>query len=173
MVSHLKTVTHKGCKIAAQKKFVFERILQGSGGYTTRIRRLYNKDQEVISRIFFGTGATIRIGREMFCLPYAWLLGLKSQIMTLSKFFWKSYFLGHCSFTQLCCHVENFRWNLKYLWRSYNYFGVYKLENIHLNSSLVKGMVLVFCTLFWDIIRQFFLLVRENLQQLSYHNFAN
>ena len=25
---------------------------QGSGGYTTRIRRLYNKDEEVISTIF-------------------------------------------------------------------------------------------------------------------------
>ena len=30
-----------------------EVIQQESGGYTTRIRRLYNKDQEVISRIFW------------------------------------------------------------------------------------------------------------------------
>ena len=35
---------------------------QGLEGYTTRIRRLYNKDQEVISRIFFAMGATICIG---------------------------------------------------------------------------------------------------------------
>ena len=73
MVSNLKTFTNKGCKIAAQ--FVFflfwEVIQQGPGGYTTRIRRLYNKDlevinkdQEVISRIFFGIGATIRIGQK-------------------------------------------------------------------------------------------------------------
>ena len=27
-------------------------IFQGSAGYTIRIRRLYNKDQEVISKIF-------------------------------------------------------------------------------------------------------------------------
>ena len=48
-----------------------EVIKKGSGGYTTRIRRLYNKDQEVISRIFIGIVATLRIGREMLCLPYA------------------------------------------------------------------------------------------------------
>ena len=67
MVSHLKAFTNIGCKIAVQEKFVFGRILQGSGelynknqevtqqgseGYTTRIRRLYIKDQEVIKRIF-------------------------------------------------------------------------------------------------------------------------
>ena len=73
MVSHLKTFTNKGCEIAAQKRKGFfegnldlinyyslsqfckdqEVIHQGSAGYTTRIRRLYNKDQEVISRIFW------------------------------------------------------------------------------------------------------------------------
>ena len=64
VVSHLKTFTYKGFKFAAKKKVLFsglfrlslsliiKSILQGSGGYTTRIRRLYNKDQEVISRIF-------------------------------------------------------------------------------------------------------------------------
>ena len=57
MVSDLKTFTRKGCKIAAQKSFFGqfcmdqEVIQQGSGGYTTRIRRLHNTDQEVISRI--------------------------------------------------------------------------------------------------------------------------
>ena len=66
MVSHLKTFTSKGCRIAGRKKVSFwanfarirrlynkyhEVILQVSGGYTTRIRRLYNKDREVISRI--------------------------------------------------------------------------------------------------------------------------
>ena len=45
-------------------------IQQGLGGYTSRIRRLYNKDQEVISRIF-DIGATIHIGREMLRLLYA------------------------------------------------------------------------------------------------------
>ena len=48
MVSHLKTISNKGCKIAVQKKIVFGQILQGRIGYTTRIRRLYNKDQEVM-----------------------------------------------------------------------------------------------------------------------------
>ena len=41
MVSDLKTFAHKGCKIAAQ------------------------------NRNFFCIGATIRIGREILCLPYA------------------------------------------------------------------------------------------------------
>ena len=56
MVSHFKTFTNKGCKIAALQKRLFlgefcqdqEVIQQGSGGYTKKIRRLYNKDQEVI-----------------------------------------------------------------------------------------------------------------------------
>ena len=46
---------YKGCKIAVQKKVVFgqfckdqEVVQQGSVGYTTSIRRLYNKDQDVI-----------------------------------------------------------------------------------------------------------------------------
>ena len=33
-----------------KKKDFFGPILQGSDGYTTRIRRLYNKDQEVIKQ---------------------------------------------------------------------------------------------------------------------------
>ena len=37
-------------KIAAQKKLVFGQILQGTWGYTARIGRLYNKDQEVIQQ---------------------------------------------------------------------------------------------------------------------------
>ena len=37
---------------------------------TRKFRRLYNKDQEVFTRIFLGIGASIRIGREMHCLPY-------------------------------------------------------------------------------------------------------
>ena len=64
MVSDLKTLTNKGCKIAAcKKKGLFlgdfcndqEVIKQGSGGiqqrsggYTAGIRRLHNKDQEVM-----------------------------------------------------------------------------------------------------------------------------
>ena len=58
-----------------------EVIQQGSGSYTTRIRRFYNKDQEVIQQgsggykqDFFGIGATILIGGKMLCLPYAWFL---------------------------------------------------------------------------------------------------
>ena len=50
-----------GVKLPSQKKGFFwgefckdqEVIQQGSAGHTTRIRRLYNKDQEVVSRIFF------------------------------------------------------------------------------------------------------------------------
>ena len=53
MVSDLKTFAHKGCKIAAPKKPGF------CGEFC------------LTSRIFVGIGATIRIGREMLCLPYA------------------------------------------------------------------------------------------------------
>ena len=46
----LKLLLTKGVKLPHTKKLVFGRILKGSGGYTTRIRRLYNKDQEVIQQ---------------------------------------------------------------------------------------------------------------------------
>ena len=52
VVSHCKTFGHKGCKIASQRKNSF----------------LANF--ALLAR-FFGIGATIRIGREMLCLPYA------------------------------------------------------------------------------------------------------
>ena len=55
MVFDLNTFAHKGCKIAAQKKFNFRWILP------------YYQD-------LFGIGATIRIGREMLGLPYAGFL---------------------------------------------------------------------------------------------------
>ena len=82
MVSNLKTFTNKWCKFPAHFFFFFfslaklgvvnhlslsqfskdqEVLQQGSGGYTTRIKRLYNKDQEVIQQ---GSGSyTIRIKR--------------------------------------------------------------------------------------------------------------
>ena len=47
--SHIrKLLLTKGVKLPPKKKFVFGQILQGSGGFITRIRRLYNKDQEVM-----------------------------------------------------------------------------------------------------------------------------
>ena len=49
--SHIwKLLLIKGVKSPRNKRFVLGRILQGSGGYTTRIRRLYNKDEEVIQQ---------------------------------------------------------------------------------------------------------------------------
>ena len=52
MVSELNIFAYKGCTIAALKKFVFSLNFALLAG-------------------FFGIGATIRIGREMLCLPYA------------------------------------------------------------------------------------------------------
>ena len=60
----MKTFTNKSCKIAAKKVCFWsnfartrrlynndqEVIQQGSGGYTTRIRRLHNKDQELYKK---------------------------------------------------------------------------------------------------------------------------
>ena len=52
VVSDLKTLAYKECKIAACKKFNFSANFALLAG-------------------FFGIGATIRIGREMVCLPCA------------------------------------------------------------------------------------------------------
>ena len=52
MISDCKTFAHKGCKIATQKKKCFSANFALLAG-------------------FFGIGATIRIGREILCLPYA------------------------------------------------------------------------------------------------------
>ena len=100
MVSDLETFTFTRCEITKQKNWFLGKfckvIQQGSRGYTTRIRRLYNKDQEVMfsnaiieslqktfaykgckitafsfSPANFALLATIRISREMLCLPYA------------------------------------------------------------------------------------------------------
>ena len=60
MVSHLKSITNKGCKIAEQKKVVFGQIWQGSGGNITSIRRLNNKDQEVKQQGSGGYATRIR-----------------------------------------------------------------------------------------------------------------
>ena len=105
MVSLLKLLLIKGVKSSRKKKFVFGQIFKGSGGYTTRIRRLFNKDREVMfsdaiiepvkslrKKVFFsanfallagffGIGATIRINQEMLCVPYAgfFLLNLLSK----------------------------------------------------------------------------------------------
>ena len=56
MVSHLKTFACKGCKIAAQKKFFLAN---------------------------FALIATIRIGREIQCLPSAGFLFLTSEKMPI------------------------------------------------------------------------------------------
>ena len=57
--SHNKKNTNKGCKIAElffigefrlNKSVIIKSILQRAGAYTTRIRRLYKTDQEVIQQ---------------------------------------------------------------------------------------------------------------------------
>ena len=55
MVSDLKTVSNKGCKIATKKV-------------------CFGANFAILSRIFVGIGATIHIGREINCLPYAGFL---------------------------------------------------------------------------------------------------
>ena len=62
MVSDLNIFTSKWCKIAAQKN-VFGRTFLGSGCYTTRIRRLCNKDQEVIQQ---GSGGYTTMIRRLY-----------------------------------------------------------------------------------------------------------
>ena len=50
---------------------------------------------------------------------------LKSQIMMLSQFVWKSDFLGHAHLHNFFfIMLKNLEENLKYLWRSYKDFGV-------------------------------------------------
>ena len=57
MVSDLNIFVWKLSKIAAQKKFVFYAGFLG-----------------ILGLPYCGIGATIRIGREMLCLPYAGFL---------------------------------------------------------------------------------------------------
>ena len=86
MVSHLKTFNNKECKIAKQKKACFRAnfvrirrlynkdqgvIQQGSGGYTTRIRIFFFFFSANFALLAGFFGATIRIGQEMLCFPYA------------------------------------------------------------------------------------------------------
>ena len=69
MVSDLKTVAHKGYKIAAHKKNFLGQILP------------YKQD-------FFGIGATIRIDKEILCFAYAeFLLSFYVVPVTLLKLF--------------------------------------------------------------------------------------
>ena len=51
VVLDCKSFSHKGCKIAPQKKFF--------------------SSSADLALDLFGIGATIRVGREMLCLPYA------------------------------------------------------------------------------------------------------
>ena len=67
------------------------------------------------------------------------LFGLKSQIMTLGKMFWKSYFIGHCSFIQFFIVLKSLEENLKYLWRSYKDFGVYNVCAYYLRKSTISS----------------------------------
>ena len=69
-------------KLRLKYSLIIKSILQGSGGYTARIRRFYNKDYEVIQQGYttrimrllagiFVISVNIRIGWDMLCLPYA------------------------------------------------------------------------------------------------------
>ena len=60
MVSDLKTFAHKGCKIAVQKKLVFAANFALLAGFFG-----------ILGPPYCGIGTTIRIGREMLCLPHA------------------------------------------------------------------------------------------------------
>ena len=73
-------------------------LQQRSVGFTTRIRKFYNKDQVVIqqgsggsyySEDIFGIGANIRISREMLCLPYAEFLFFNTK--TIKYLFQSAY----------------------------------------------------------------------------------
>ena len=71
----MKTFTNKGCQIAAQKKVVFGRILPSSlpplPGQILPPFLPPRANFALLSRIFFCIGATIHIGQEILCLPYA------------------------------------------------------------------------------------------------------
>ena len=57
---------HKGYKIAAQKSLIFDKFC-------------------FTSRIFFCIGATMRIGQEMICLPYAGFFS-RGALLLINKF---------------------------------------------------------------------------------------
>ena len=104
MVLHFKTFINKGCKIAAQKKFIFGRILQGSGGYSTGIRRLYNKDQEVYKKdqeVMF-SDTIIEHSRKLLIIKGVKLPLQKKSFFSLNfallaGFFWYQCYYAHRS----------------------------------------------------------------------------
>ena len=86
---------YKVCKVAAQKMEDEEVIQQGSGGYTTRIRRLYKEDQEVmfsdaiiepLQKPFAYEGCKITAQKEV-CVPENFAL--------LAGFFWYCCYYPH------------------------------------------------------------------------------
>ena len=77
VVSDLKTFTYKGCKMAQQKKsFLANFALLTLTG-------------------FFGIGATIRINREMLCLPYAGFFNTGLAVSRVNMYFVFKYRLSN------------------------------------------------------------------------------
>ena len=112
-----KLLLKKGVKAPCKKSFFFANFARIRRFTATRMRRLYNKDQEVkqqgsggyttrIRRLlagFFGIGATIRIGREILCLPYAGFLITSWILLTYSSLDKRvnnfNMLITNCSFT--------------------------------------------------------------------------
>ena len=87
MVSHLKIFSNKGCKISAQKKVFLGEFCkdwgvtqQGSGGYTAKIGRLYNKDQVVMF-----SDAIIKPSRKLWPWPKKWTLRISFIVIKVQK----------------------------------------------------------------------------------------
>ena len=81
----------KGVKLPAKKSiFVVRRILP------------YQAD-------LFGIGATIRIGREMLCLPYAWFFAMNFSFTYPRGVLCRWKFLIHTN-VQVVATIQNYQW---------------------------------------------------------------
>ena len=72
MVSDLTTFAYRGWKIAVQTKVFFGEFWPQYQDFLVLVLLSASVERCFVSRMrdFFGISATIRIGREMLCLPY-------------------------------------------------------------------------------------------------------
>ena len=109
MVSDYTIFTNKGCKIAAKKKFVFGQIFHGSGYHTTRIRRLYNKDQEAMF-----SDAIIEPLQKTLDYKGCYITAQKNKLFFFCKYcftswiFWYWFYHPHQSRDSFVSHMWDF-----------------------------------------------------------------
>ena len=128
MVSHLKTFTNKGCKSLRRKKFLFVQILQGSGGYKIRIRRLYfptrlrKQNQKNNQKVSFSANFALLAGFFWYLCYYPhrsrYALSPVCVIFKEWDLWADAFYKSICPYVCLCVCVFNFEIPFKRLFAS-------------------------------------------------------